>query len=92
MCEPTVGKDVRRPGYPDVYRVTRILPNQPHWGGGVWGVRTGQHESTEAAAEWTAAKVNNLSADFLSPDSLRELDLLDADAFSSFAKGMYEHP
>ena len=67
-CEPTVGKEVRRPGYPDVYRVTRILPNQPHWGGGVWGVRTGQQESTEAAAEWAAAKVNNLGADFLSPD------------------------
>jgi hypothetical protein len=67
-CEPDVGKEVRRPGYPDVYRVTRILPNQPHWGGGVWGVRTGQQESTEAAAEWAVAKVDNLGCNFPSAD------------------------
>jgi hypothetical protein len=66
-CEPILGKEVRRPGYADVYRVTRILPNEPHWGGGVWGVRTGQQESTEAAAEWAAAKVNNLRVEFPSP-------------------------
>jgi hypothetical protein len=67
LGEPIVGNEIRRPGYPDVYRVTRILPNQPHWGGGVWGVRTGQQETTEPAAEWAAAKVNNLGGDFLSP-------------------------
>jgi hypothetical protein len=66
--EPVVGKEVRRRGYPDVYRVTRIVPNQPHWGGGVWGVRTGQQESTEAAAEWAAAKVDKLGCDGVSPD------------------------
>ncbi len=67
-CEPLVGKEIRRPGYPDVYRVTRILPNQPRWGGGVWGVRTGQQESIEAAAEWAGAKVHKLDTEFPSAD------------------------
>jgi hypothetical protein len=28
--EPQVAKEVRRPGFPDMYRVTRILPNAPN--------------------------------------------------------------